>query len=252
MNNLSNSGQYSCNSCGKKYTRKSSYKKHIILCDLKESNHEYRCSMEESTDVPTTRELYNIIQELGMKYNKIETELEELKRWVNNKRNKIDIVSWLNTNKCDVDMIVYDWVNTLVVNNEDIQSLFKGSVVDTIIQLLSRHIQEERSIPIFNSSDKPKNLYIYALNEIEGEDSIVEWKLASMDDFMSIIRCIHKKITIGMRDWYKLNKIEINNNEKLDDLYNKSLLKIMNVELQPGSRFISKMKTEICSLLKIE
>jgi hypothetical protein len=61
-----------CPHCDKKYTRKSSYTRHVILCEvLHQTKREKKCAEEETTDIPTTRQLYNIIQELAIKYRTI-------------------------------------------------------------------------------------------------------------------------------------------------------------------------------------
>ena len=228
----------------------------MILCDLNQNIREHRCSMEENSDIPSVRELYNIILELGLKYNKIETELEELKRWVNNKKNKFNILDWLNSNKSNINLTTFDWIESIEVTHCDIQTLFNSSISELICNLFNKHIEytqfHNQTVPLFNCSDKSKSLYIYELNEIEGQDSLNEWKPINSDDFMKIIKSLHKKITIGMRDWYNRNKNDILNNEKIEDIYNKTLLKIMDVELQPGSRFITKIKSDLCNLIKSE
>ena len=93
-----NKHKYCCDTCKKEYTRKSSLDKHRILCDFKmKSKREKQIDFEESTDIPSHSQLVKIVQELTLKMMKMEEKMEEMQKWVEKKRRKLNIVSWLNS-----------------------------------------------------------------------------------------------------------------------------------------------------------
>ena len=60
--------KYSCMHCFKSYTRKLSYDRHVILCEVLHQTKRIRiCEKEESTDIPSHAQLYHIVQELALK-----------------------------------------------------------------------------------------------------------------------------------------------------------------------------------------
>jgi hypothetical protein len=78
LNQKMNSTRHYCILCNKEYTRKSSLEKHKILCEYKtKSKREHKIEEEELGDVPTHFQLVKIVQELTLKYVKMEEKLEE-------------------------------------------------------------------------------------------------------------------------------------------------------------------------------
>ena len=64
----------SCIYCGKQYKNRKAFEKHTILCDLiqKSKNKKIKLIHDEEEDyIPTPRELYNIINKMNVKYNKL-------------------------------------------------------------------------------------------------------------------------------------------------------------------------------------
>ena len=87
-----NQQKFTCHHCGKGYTRKNSHYKHVLLCDvIHTSTRQLVCDEEESTDIPTIRQLYFIIQEMAVKYNKLEKKMEEMQKAVPVKKKKLVI-----------------------------------------------------------------------------------------------------------------------------------------------------------------
>ena len=73
--------QNSCKHCGKKFTRKIVFNRHIILCEIlnnPKTKREIECEKEEVLDIPTPTEMYNIILELAFKCNALEKKVEEM------------------------------------------------------------------------------------------------------------------------------------------------------------------------------
>ena len=125
-----------CINCQKKYTRKTSYDKHLVLCDFINTNKRgRRLIIEEDGDIPTYNQLVTIVQELSLKYSKLETKLDEMQKWGDNKKKKIDIVAWLNSNAPNIE---YDeWYKHI---NVTIESSFEHNIIQIFLEILQENL----------------------------------------------------------------------------------------------------------------
>lgn len=257
-----------CEYCGKKYVRKQSYIKHVLLCEiLRKSKHEVKCYKEENYEIPSARELYNVVQELVLKCDKMEKEMCEMRQYINKKKKKVDISEWLNKNNImGSNKSVLDWVQNWKVDEEVMMEvLSSSSIIDTFQHLLKLQISTDNQSqsstdaeplasefvpPIYGCSQTPNSLYIYELGSGEEEEErFLLWKKCDNDDFSKIVKYIHKKIVNTIITWSIRNEREIATNVKTDDMYSKIMLKTMNVDLN-SSAFVNKIKTTFYQLLK--
>ena len=97
---------YSCALCKKGYTRKGSLDKHIVLCEFKsKSKLELQVAVEEASDKPTYDQLVQIVQELSIKYVKMEEKMMEMQQYIDRKKKKVDVISWLNIHQFNDSLI---------------------------------------------------------------------------------------------------------------------------------------------------
>ena len=100
MNNIPNrikQPPQCCVHCGKIYKTKVNLNKHIILCDLIYSSKVTR-NNDYEYEVPSQRRMYQILMELGQKYNRLEEKVNEINKLVIKKKKQINVVEWLNKN----------------------------------------------------------------------------------------------------------------------------------------------------------
>ena len=109
--------KYRCLICKKEYTRKTSLDKHKLLCDYKsKSKSELITEDEEIGDKPSYDQLVKIVQELSIKYGKMETKLDDLQQWIARRKKKQDVISWLNAN-VNATVGFLEWVTMLIEVN---------------------------------------------------------------------------------------------------------------------------------------
>ena len=83
---------HSCGLCNKSYTRKTSYDRHVILCEiLHQSKREKKCKGQELSDIPSHTQLFLIVQELALKNQILETKMIEMQKWVETKKKKLNV-----------------------------------------------------------------------------------------------------------------------------------------------------------------
>ena len=105
---------YTCSYCNKNYVRKSAYNNHLIKCKYATKQYkskQYKSKQYKSDALPLETEtltleslsrdvnihnLFTMVIMLHNKYDKLETEYNELKKYVTVVKNKINILDYLN------------------------------------------------------------------------------------------------------------------------------------------------------------
>jgi hypothetical protein len=147
-----------CIHCGKNYVKKSNLDKHMIACDLLQKSKERRKIqlLEEISDedqqIPSQKKLFQMLIELGIKYNKLEEKVDEISKWVVKKKKKINMIEWLNDNIIPT-LIFEQLIDKIIITEEDIEFLFNNSFYDTLNNVFSKTIYElsENESPICTS-----------------------------------------------------------------------------------------------------
>jgi len=232
-----------CTFCDKKYTRKTSYNRHVILCEIMhQTKRERLCDSEESDNLPTYKQLYNIVQELGLKYVALENKMEEMQKWVNQKKKKINILDWLNNNETTTSYS--DWISAIAISSEEIEILQTESLIKTFMTVLQNNLNKSvKTHPITAFLEKANTLYFYHENE---------WKQLESNDLVLLVKKIHSKIFGSLVQWKKDNHEKIKYDDKWGELYNKTLLKLTSINFTHDSAILCKIKTGLYNYLKTE
>ena len=199
MSTNTNTNTYLCNTCDKKYTRKSSLEKHIVLCEfLTRTKREKQILNEEDRDIPSYHQLVNIVQELSIKYNALENQLSEMQKWVEKKKKKINVVSWLNMN-IEPTMHFQEWTNSFVIHEEHFQFLMGNTITDCFQHILEEHLTTPAQIyPIKCFSQKSNLFYIFTPEK--------EWRQMAFEDFTYLLKIIQSKLLKSLSSWKIQNK----------------------------------------------
>ena len=251
QNTHNNYNNYNCNLkkescvyCGKCYTRKTSLQRHTILCEtIHKSKREKICEEEESTDIPSRQQLYKIIQELAVKYDNLEEKMRDLQKWVQTKKKKIDIIEWLNTNHSQT-IPFSTWLKTIQVEETHVQLLMEENIVQKINAILRDNLHVAKGKPFAAFSQKANVLYIF--------DETSKWKIFTSEEYILLIKQIHSRILRELCEWRTKNAKEISENEKISDLYNKTVIKLMGLNFIQDSTALSKIRTNLYNNLKID
>jgi hypothetical protein len=155
-----------CGYCSKSFTRKSYYDRHVLVCELLiKSTKERNLATEENQDTPTVRKLYEIIMEMTLKYQKMEKKVEELSKYIENKKRKLNIVDWLNANYKNVGERFDIWYKTIKVERKHLETIFTRDYVNGVLHVLKDHLETyikngEMEIPIRAYDEKDNILYV--------------------------------------------------------------------------------------------
>ncbi len=69
---------YCCAHCNRVYQRKIYYERHVLVCEMMSKPKKQRdTELEELSDTPTTRKLYDVVLEMGKKISDMEKRINE-------------------------------------------------------------------------------------------------------------------------------------------------------------------------------
>ena len=245
--------KYSCQTCEKKYTRKNSLDKHKILCDyLTKSKRERIIINEESADIPSYINLVEIIQELSLKYDKLQDKMINMEKWINKKKKKINVKEWLNKNRQPLISFT-EWITNISLNIIDIEYLIENTIFQAIENIWEKNTfnninanndsnNDSNIIPITCFSQKNNLIYIYNSNQ---------WQPMKTEEFLYLLQKLQQKFLKALSLWHQEHLQEIKNNDSMSILYNKLIIKIMNISLTQDGNY-NKIHANLYNYIKID
>lgn len=245
-----NNTKLCCAACNKQYTRKSSLDKHKILCDFKlKTKREKQIDFEELGDIPNHLQLVKIVQELTLKLVKMEEKMEHMQKWVDKKKKKLNVISWLNVNTVPTIGFL-EWVNTCItVKQEHFENLMENSLFHTIQQVFEDNLCEKDDFiyPISCFSQKAGIFYICE----KKPDGTPEWKQLVLSDMILLLKNIQNRMIRELTKWKTENQSKFDDNDKISVLFNKAIIKLMNISFTQDAT-LSRIKNGLYNCLKTD
>ena len=189
--------------------------------------------------------MFQILLELGNKFNRLEEKVDELNKWVVKKKKKINVIDWLNTNM--TPEIKFDnLIEKIIITDDDIKYLFEHSFADTLNHIFSRNIYNlsESEYPIFAFIQKPGIFYIY-------ENEEVKWIELIKDNLIKFLNKVHMKLFRMFRQHKSDNSDKIQDDESFSLLCDKTCKKIMDVDFRQES-ILGKIRTNMYSRMNTD
>ena len=218
---------------------------------------------DEMEPIPAQRKMFQMLIELGERYSRLEEKVDELNKWVVKKKKKVNILVWLNAN-VKPNIVFETMIDKIVVTEDDIKKLLEHSFYDIVNDIFSRTIYyvDEYENPIFAFVQKQNVFYIYDTNTNDtntNTNTNYGWTELTKERLIKFLNKVHIKIIKAFSDWKMTKKIEMKTNEKLAELCNKTLVKIMSIDFKQDSIYIkvrnamyAKMKTNIKELIEFD
>jgi len=242
--------KYCCVVCKKQYTRKSSLDKHIILCDYRmKTKRENQIESEEFGDIPTHYQLVKIVQELTFKLIKMEEKMEQMQKWVDRKKRKINVVMWLNAN-INPTIGFLEWVHTsLKVKPEHFENLMENTIFHTIQQIFEDNLYDRSDFVYPISCFNQKSGIFYICDK--KEDGSGEWRQLVLKDMILILKTIQDGIIKELTKWKSSNQHKFDDNDKISILFNKAVIKLMNISFSQDNN-LTRIKNNLYNYLKTD
>jgi predicted transcriptional regulator len=207
--------------------------------------------------------MYKIIESLAMKYNKLEEKMEQLQKWVDKKKKKINIIEWLNENDKIKPSYTFNSIfDKLNITQTTVDFLFSNSFYDTVNEILSNYYNnhnnynnynnncnpENNAIPLFAFNQKANLIYVFNKNTIIEQSS---WKELSKDELVDFLDKLQTKISKCLKAWKNINEDKVRNDNKYSELYSKTIIKIMDVKFN-NETTITKYKSLLYNKIKVD
>jgi len=244
-----------CIHCGKSYIKRVNLDKHVIICELLHNRRKSSLVIDDEEPLPSQRNLFHMLIELGQKYNKLEEKVEELNKWVIKKKKKINILEWLNENN-NPNVLFDSIIDKITVNEDDIQNLLEKPFNDVLNDIFSRTIYNlnENDNPMFAFVQKSNVFYVY---ELINDNKM--WVELSKEKLIKFLNKVHTKILKAFCEFKKERIHEIRASDNYSIKCDKTMVKIMSVEFKQESilskvrsMMFAKMKTDIKALVEFE
>ena len=232
-----------CVYCGKSYRKKTNLEKHVIICDLLNKS-KSKVIEDSEDDLPSQRKMYELLLEFASKVNKLEEKVEELNKWVVKKKNKINLIEWLNAKNIP-DMKFDNIIENIIIEQDDINYLFQNSFIDTLNHIFSKNIYNMNETgPLFAFSHKTNVFYYY-------ENQNNKWAILSNELLIKFLNKVHMKVLRWFSQYKKDNAIKMQDDECFSILCDKTSFKIMNIDFNQEN-ILSKIKTNMYSKMKTD
>ena len=258
--------QCCCTWCGKGYKTKINLEKHVILCELIHKSSKKQVSNKNSSDLndydeigddlPSPKKMYQMLLELGYKYSKLEEKMNEVNKFVVKKKQKINVIEWLNSNV--TPSLVFDkLIDKIIVIDSDIEFLLENPFLDTMNMILSRFLYLENDLePLFAFVQKV-NIF-YAFVQSSDKETCI-WVELPKDNLCLFLMRVQMKISKAFHEWKKLRVDKIRDEDSFAILCDKTLIKIMGNEFKSDATFnkmrgiiYNKMKTDMKAMVEYE
>ena len=235
-----------CVHCGKSYKKKENLNKHVILCDLLQLSKK-TTNVEDADELPSHRKMYQILLELGNKFNKLDEKVNEINKWVIKTKKKINVIEWLN--KSMKSAILFDnLIDNIIITDADVINLLQNSFADTLNKIFDKTIynlsEAENKYPIVAFVQKPNTFYIY-------ESENVGWIELNREKLTKFLNCVHMKLYRTFGEHKKINNTKLNDNESFSLLCDKTSVKMMDVDFRQDTTF-GKIKSNMYSRMKVD
>jgi hypothetical protein len=235
---------YECKVCEKKYTQKCSYQNHAILCEfLKNSKRENAIEEEESTDLPSYKDLVKLVGMLAVKNNKLEEKVESLQKWVEKSKKKVNILEWLNTNVKPI-LTFAQFLESIVLSENHVNCLNEHNMMKTLTTIFEEYFKKENNIPVYAFKEKQNIFYWY-------NQETNSWSEMEKDKVVSMIYYIDREVQREISAWSMKYHEKIKYNDKWAQTFNKLIGKANTLSYRDDAT-LSKLKGILFNLLKCD
>lgn len=250
-----------CIYCGKSYKTRINLEKHLILCEITHKSKRVNTSSQSNGNAydndddgdltqqdVSSKKLYQIVMQLALKCNRLESKLADLSKYANKNIQKIDFIDYLNnkTNSTNsssstTNPLLFENITEIItVEQTDIEFLFHNSFTETVNLILSRSIykkdNEDVALPIAAFKEKKNIIYVYTKNQEQTQNP--SWSIVTRVKFIRFLNIIQFKISKALSEWRKINAQLLNDSDGQCILYDKTFSKLMEPDFKIEKTYI--------------
>jgi hypothetical protein len=247
-----------CIYCGKSYKTRINLEKHLILCEITHKSKRVNTSSQSKGNAyedheddltqqdVSSKKLYQIVMQLSLKCNRLESKLADLSKYANKNIQKIDVIDYLNNStkstnsSTTTNLLLFENITEIItVEQSDIEFLFHNSFIETVNLILSRSIykdNEDIAIPIAAFKEKKNTIYVYSKSQSQNQNPC--WSIVTRENFIRFLNIIQFKISKALSEWRKKNAQLLNDSDGQCILYDKTFSKLMEPDFKVEKTFV--------------
>ena len=196
-----------CPCCYKIFKKTGCYEKHILRCERTERELGGVGRVDGGyNNGPSNQQLYDMVQTITEKYNQVQSELESIKRQINVKNKKLDVISWLNENsEPDKNLDFIEVFQSIYIDQSQLDIIFEKGLIEGMFEIIKNHFQmkqEQTQKNCMKCFQQKKNIIYICQEGI--------WQMLSINDFSKMIYELNVKIFAAF------NQYRLTNTDKLD------------------------------------
>jgi len=102
--------------------------------------------------------------------------------------------------------------------------------------------------PIISFIHKQNIMYIYDFDITSGNKL---WRQMNQEDFVLLLKIIQQNLICELSKWKNINKGKFDESDRISELFNKAIIKLMNLSFTPDHTF-SKIRNFLYNHIKTE
>lgn len=206
---------YQCIHCSRTYKKQENYSKHVVTCAFFHNLHmqspdDFSLSVE---DLPSQREMYQLMKELAYKYREMEKKVMHLEQTVNIRQRK-QIISWLNIHRSNTVVPLYAWTMAIAIDSDILATVFREDLTEGIKAALTKTIAggHKQYRPLAAFTQKANTLYIHMEHDNEAS-----WTSATNENVEKMVFILSQNIMRKFMAWRVENETAISESEEKKD-----------------------------------
>jgi len=210
---------HDCQYCKRTYREKFNYDRHLLCCEfLFKSRREQNNEHDLLAPIPTQHEMYQLIQHMSLRIDKLEKENQRL---VQVTRRKYNIIEQLNSQESidGMTMTFSEWIkqNILPEVRNSLQCVYDNDLFEGLKNVITSAINKfDINIVPIRTFDNSTTFYVF--NSIE--NNVKKWIKMPNNDLDKYLRRISNQFLYDFKEyWYDVYKTQIETSEKYNDLY---------------------------------
>lgn len=231
-----------CLSCSTEFKYKKQYNEHILCCAfLKERTKERNTNMELVDDrIPSDRMLYELVKNLALKCDRLEKEVEDLRRIARKEKKKIDILDYLRQHQAPAKNY-QQWMKEIEVQPRYLEIVFENNIIMGVTKLIEDYISgfTNDQLPLAAFSHKSGQIYIYK----------EAWAPINPETLNTLFDILSTRFLIAYTQWEAENPDLKRENEETAKLKMQYKRKILGTYISDDTKY-KRFNTHIFDCLK--
>jgi len=199
---------YPCKFCYNTFNLKTDYDEHVISCEFLKTRAKKRNTQLDRVDdiIPNQRMMYELVKYLAAKCDKLEKQVDLLRKNNQRDRKKIDLLVYLNEQQQHPQTSYKIWLKNIEITYEDLQYTIEHNIIKGVCNILENVLYED---------DKPLAAFTHKRNQIFiFEEGI--WTIMTEDTINRLFDALSNRMLRTYNKWESEQpETDANINEKI-------------------------------------